>query len=299
MQYNYELIYRPNTDRIIKIADGLSRIPQHLMSEFRASDIDRKVTMAMRADANEKEESLIDKWEEDWEKWVKAKADKETRVEEADGNEQVEEAEERKDEKAGVDSNKELEEMEISCSEEDRWEQKWEWWLACDWYAQIVEYLKGGTKMLQNESQNRRELLRHKCKRFVLGDEIGEGIVLFWRERNGALSRCCLPEEVPTILTEIHDAHGHFASGLTLAKAVGMYYWPCRGKDIHRWTVSCDACQRVGPKKKSGAMHSILKLKPFDMVGMDFVGPITPECTATGWKYILIVVDYFSRFVLA
>ena len=120
MQYNCELIYRPNTDRIIKIADGLSRIPQHLMSEFQASDIDGKVTMAMRADANEKEESLIDKWEEDWEKWVKAKADKETRVEEADGNEQVEEAEEREDEKAGVDSNKELEETEINCSEEDR-----------------------------------------------------------------------------------------------------------------------------------------------------------------------------------
>ena len=35
------------------------------------------------------------------------------------------------------------------------------------------------------------------------------------------------------------------------------------------------------------------------MVGMDWIGPISPPCAVTGWRYILVVVDYFSRFVWA
>ena len=36
-----------------------------------------------------------------------------------------------------------------------------------------------------------------------------------------------------------------------------------------------------------------------DMIGMDFVGPINPACALTGYVYVLIVVDYFSRFLWA
>ena len=35
------------------------------------------------------------------------------------------------------------------------------------------------------------------------------------------------------------------------------------------------------------------------MVGMDFLGPITLECEATKAKYVLIIVDYFLRFMWA
>jgi len=36
-----------------------------------------------------------------------------------------------------------------------------------------------------------------------------------------------------------------------------------------------------------------------NMIGMDFVGPINPPCQSTVFIYILIVVDYFSRFLWA
>jgi hypothetical protein len=32
------------------------------------------------------------------------------------------------------------------------------------------------------------------------------------------------------------------------------------------------------------------------MMRLDFLGPITPSCTWTGAKYMLIAVDYFSQF---
>ena len=36
-----------------------------------------------------------------------------------------------------------------------------------------------------------------------------------------------------------------------------------------------------------------------DVIGMDYVGPITPPCKSTGYVYILIVIDDFSRFLWA
>ena len=35
------------------------------------------------------------------------------------------------------------------------------------------------------------------------------------------------------------------------------------------------------------------------MVGMDFLGPISPRCEATGARYVLLAIDYLSRFVWA
>lgn len=35
------------------------------------------------------------------------------------------------------------------------------------------------------------------------------------------------------------------------------------------------------------------------MIGMDWLGPISPACAITGHQYILILVDYFSRFTWA
>ena len=35
------------------------------------------------------------------------------------------------------------------------------------------------------------------------------------------------------------------------------------------------------------------------MVGMDFLGPISPACSVTGARYMLLVIDYFIRFVWA
>ena len=48
--------------------------------------------------------------------------------------------------------------------------------------------------------------------------------------------------------------------------------------------------------QKSGEFRPILWFSPMDMIGMDYIGPINPPCEATGAVYILVVIDYFSRF---
>src|SRR5437588_7706148 len=42
-----------------------------------------------------------------------------------------------------------------------------------------------------------------------------------------------------------------------------------------------------------------MQLPPMDMWRMDYIGPINSPCSATGAKYILVIVDYFSRFLFA
>jgi hypothetical protein len=36
-----------------------------------------------------------------------------------------------------------------------------------------------------------------------------------------------------------------------------------------------------------------------DMLAIDYIGPITPACKGSGARYILVMVDYYSRFVFA
>ena len=122
---------------------------------------------------------------------------------------------------------------------------------------------------------------------------------LFFREKNGELATCILENDIKKTLISLHEGHGHFATGVTLGRAHGNVYWPSRAYDIGRWVSSCEPCQRVTKIQKAGEIRSIIQFKPMDMIGMDFVGPINPPCQATGNVYILVVIDYFSRFLWA
>jgi transposase InsO family protein len=43
---------------------------------------------------------------------------------------------------------------------------------------------------------------------------------------------------------------------------------------------------------------SIIHLQPFNIVGLDFITPITPA-SSTGNRYIILMVDYFTRYLYA
>jgi hypothetical protein len=43
--------------------------------------------------------------------------------------------------------------------------------------------------------------------------------------------------------------------------------------------------------QKSDVYNPIVQFKPFDMMGIYYVGPITPAGETTGYKYIIIAID--------
>lgn len=129
------------------------------------------------------------------------------------------------------------------------------------------------------------------------GADYEDAGILFYREKDGRLATCVVEGEITKVLEEAHDAHGHFSHAITAGRLHGNYYWPTRNADVARWMASCKSCQQVAPLKKSGDIRPIIQLRPMDMWGMDYIGPINPPCAATRAKYILIIVDYFSRFL--
>ena len=313
-EYDIQLLHRSAKTHFMGIADGLSRLPTRLLQNAISEDSEGPrplvgnlvAVMGLTTDV-----------------MVNAYLAMALRMEEGFwGSEKVpvEERSERKSVGVGVTWGKnayqymvcnqmaemgEVQEKENALvkAANDLRRRSWKKWLESGMYGAIVQArldeletgLVGAGKMKLGRSQKR--ALERAMRRYVLVD--GVEPKLFYRERNGELASCVLEEDIEKVLTNLHEGHGHFAIGITLGRAYGRVYWPSRANDIGRWVSSCDSCQRVTKIQKAGELWSVIQFKPMDMIGMDYVGPINPTCKATGNTYILVVIDYFSRFLWA
>ncbi|SLM34951.1 Ribonuclease H-like domain [Lasallia pustulata] len=172
--------------------------------------------------------------------------------------------------------------------------QGWEKFNQSPELMRIVYYLRFGKEGLGDMPRSELRALQHRATKFSLGERTG---ILLYTERNGARAPCIVGEEIPAILGHLHDGHGHYSHIITLDRLIGEAYWPTRAHDVITWCRLCQACQVRGPKQGKEAMKHILELEPMSMVGLDFLGPINPSCNATNHKYILLAIDYFTRFM--
>ncbi|GFT20428.1 hypothetical protein TNCV_4964311 [Trichonephila clavipes] len=74
------------------------------------------------------------------------------------------------------------------------------------------------------------------------------------------------------------------------------FFWGKVRADVEQWCKSCDACSaRKGPKIRSrGKLHRYNVGAPFERIAFDIQGPL-PR-TASGNKYLLVVMDYFTKW---
>ncbi|XP_075096336.1 uncharacterized protein LOC142174442 [Nicotiana tabacum] len=92
---------------------------------------------------------------------------------------------------------------------------------------------------------------------------------------------------------------GHFGGIRTAAKVLELgLYWPTMFKDAHAWVKRCDESERTGniSRRHEMPMTTIQEVEVFDMWGIDFIGPFVSSYDN---KYILVVVDYVSKWVEA
>lgn len=185
--------------------------------------------------------------------------------------------------------------------------QRWIHWLMDEWYEDVTHLLLFGSlsprvrilpQVISDHAVIRRlRKAKVEAKKFKLSQDKSHPYLLY-REVNGEYARCILQPDVTRVLHRFHDLHGHFAAGVMCRNMLGKYYWPGRMKDIARWCHTCDSCQRMGPMHVLTSPKMILTLQPMDLLGMDFLGPITPN-SRNGSVYILLAVDYFSRYLFA
>ncbi|GJT37460.1 reverse transcriptase domain-containing protein, partial [Tanacetum coccineum] len=95
------------------------------------------------------------------------------------------------------------------------------------------------------------------------------------------------------------DPPGHYGANYTVKKVFDSgFYWPTIYRDAHDLVTRCDTCQRQGKISQRDEMpqNSIQVCEIFDVWGIDFMGPFP---SSRGNKYILVAVDYLSKWVEA
>ena len=130
----------------------------------------------------------------------------------------------------------------------------------------------------------------------------------FWEDpylfRIGAdqvIRRCVHGDEARNILRHCHEGPtgGHHGVAVMARKIFDAgFYWPTIFRDVQNFIRTCDACQRASNISNRNEMPqtNIQVCEIFDVWGMDFMGPFP---TSRGNKYILVAVDYVSKWVEA
>ncbi|CAN6688478.1 unnamed protein product [Malus baccata var. baccata] len=163
------------------------------------------------------------------------------------------------------------------------------------WYADIINY-KVIKKIPDDFTRAQKDKLVKTAKYYEWDDPY------LWKYCTDQLIRRCVPEsEFKSILTFCHSyaCGGHFGAKRTALKVLESgFYWPSLFKDAYEFCATCDRCQQTGNLGPRNQMPQtpILVVEIFDMWGIDFMGPFP---SSNGFLYILLVVDYVSKWVEA
>ena len=103
------------------------------------------------------------------------------------------------------------------------------------------------------------------------------------------------------ILQEIHErVCGNHSRGKSLAHKVLRqgYFWPTLRTDAMAFTRKCDKRQRFSntPKSHPVKLVSMTSPWPFAIWGIDLIGPLP---TRPAFKYVVVAVDYFTKWAEA
>lgn len=109
-------------------------------------------------------------------------------------------------------------------------------------------------------------------------------------------------EDRREVLYRCHDlpTAGHLGSHKTFCRLQTQYYWPKMRQDVSRYVARCTVCQTTKSKENQGPAGLMgsqrVVSRPWEMVAADLIGPLPRS--ASGFKYILVVLDTFTKFVL-
>nr|GEY05847.1 reverse transcriptase domain-containing protein [Tanacetum cinerariifolium] len=112
---------------------------------------------------------------------------------------------------------------------------------------------------------------------------------------------CVMLQKAFEILKACHEgpSGGHHGANLTANKVFDAgFFWPSIYRDAHEMIKTCYIYQRHGKISQRDEMpqNSIQVCEIFDIWGIDFMGPFP---SSKGNKYILVAVDYLSKWVEA
>ncbi|RDX60920.1 pol, partial [Mucuna pruriens] len=131
---------------------------------------------------------------------------------------------------------------------------------------------------------------------------IWDDLYLWKRGSDQVICRCIPDFEISLVLHFFHatTGGGHHGSTRTTRKVLDCgFYWPTTFRDAHQFISAYEQCQRARiamSRRHEMLQHPILFCEVFDVWGIDFMGPFP---VSNGYSYILLAVDYMSRWLEA
>ncbi|KAL5491289.1 hypothetical protein EMCRGX_G016548 [Ephydatia muelleri] len=174
--------------------------------------------------------------------------------------------------------------------------------LSDDLIRDVFTYLSTN-KYPEASSSSRKRVIRKKALKFFFSTS---GELMYKQKLKGKeptfLRYVQSPEERRLILLacHVHPTSGHMGRTRTLHRIKERVMWHGMVKDCTEMIRTCDICQRMNRKLTCGVpeLHPIPVKSPWYMIGIDFIGPISPP-GEDGSQYILTISDYFTKWVEA
>ncbi|GJW99835.1 reverse transcriptase domain-containing protein [Tanacetum coccineum] len=161
------------------------------------------------------------------------------------------------------------------------------------WFADFANYHAGNFVVKGMSSQQKNKFFKD-VKHYFWDDPF-----LFIICADQVIRRCVYGQEAIDILKACHNGPtgGHHGPNYTAKNVFDSgFYWPTIYRDAHDLVKSCDSCQRHGKISQKDEMpqNAIQVYEIFDVWGINFMGPFP---SSRGNKYILMAVDYLSKWV--
>jgi hypothetical protein len=164
------------------------------------------------------------------------------------------------------------------------------------WYGYILVYLQS-LKCPTSTSRDECRHIHHQAKNYLILDD-----TLYRRGVDCILHRCLTHEEVVIVLNGFHTraCGGHFSGLATTQKILRAdYFWPTLIKYCIESVKKCHPCQIFSRKIRAhlAPMFLVITVGPFTEWGIDYTTCNPPS--ARGHRYIIVPVDYFTKWVEA
>nr|GEY00144.1 reverse transcriptase domain-containing protein [Tanacetum cinerariifolium] len=163
------------------------------------------------------------------------------------------------------------------------------------WFADLANYHARNFIIKGMTSQQKQKFFKD-ARHYFWDDPY-----LFRTSADQIIRRCVAGKEAINILNACHSGPtgGHYGANYTAKKVFDSgFYWPTIYKDAIELVKRCDSCQRKGKTSQKDEMpHNFIQIyEIFDVWGIEFMGPFP---SSKGNKYILVAVDYLSKWVEA
>lgn len=158
------------------------------------------------------------------------------------------------------------------------------------WYLSMTEKIRLAPRKYPQWRYTNGQLFKYVTTKIPeLAEEQDAWKLVIPKDRRAKIIK--LHHDVPT--------SGHSGVTKTYASLRRKYYWPKMKSDVAAYIRKCITCteHKAVQKCAPGFMGTRPRVfRPFQLISTDIIGPLPRS--SKGYRYILVIADYYSKFVL-